>query len=311
MAIGKVRTASELVRKRRFKGLVGLVTEELLGSNLYTWYLSNVRAEDGLIVQEFSDFELFLDPLDDGLSHELLHWGEREAAATAAYRAELRILGDRVTDPVILDIGANKGYFAFQGASLLPNATVHAIEPDPQNVMALRRGVIRNRFENVVIHEQAIGKTQGYQRLHLSSHANRHTLLEPPDEMAHLYNGRTVDVPVRSLDGFIDGINLNPSDVNVLRFDLEGFEVPVMKGATNVLDTAKDLIIFLEVHPHRVGTKPIIELLNDLRDREFELVLATDVSNPMMTTYTELFNHCADETHRGSAEVIFKRQVEQ
>ncbi|MEE2790109.1 MAG: FkbM family methyltransferase [Acidobacteriota bacterium] len=75
-------------------------------------------------------------------------------ANSQIYEEPIRqVLRDRlVTDDVCLDIGANIGVMTLLAASLVgPRGRVIAVEPNPDNVQLLYKGLLRNRFTNVEV----------------------------------------------------------------------------------------------------------------------------------------------------------------
>src|SRR6266516_2596839 len=57
-----------------------------------------------------------------------------------------------------------------------------------------------------------------------------------------------VNVPMLPLDQICEEENILPQ---LLKIDVEGFELPVLQGAEHVLQTAN--LLFLEVHPEAIG----------------------------------------------------------
>ncbi len=69
---------------------------------------------------------------------------------------------------VVLDLGANIGYFTLIAAKLVGvNGKVYAFEPDPTNFSFLKRNVEINNYKNVVCEQKAVSNENGKLKLFL------------------------------------------------------------------------------------------------------------------------------------------------
>src|ERR1700722_19466065 len=124
---------------------------------------------------------------------------------------------------VIIDVGANIGNHAvFFGAFL--NAPVYAFEPFQPNYDLLEMNITANGLDGQVVSACcAIGSTDGVGSLHPGLPANLGTTR---------VSFGAGDVPVRSLDSLsIRG------PVGLLKVDVEGAEVAVLRGASAMIRT--------------------------------------------------------------------------
>jgi FkbM family methyltransferase len=132
----------------------------------------------------------------------------------------------------VIDIGANIGVLACVAGTQLKLAgrgTLHAFEPDPDNIRYLRTNVSRNGLDDIVrVHTQAMGAAPGAGRLfrarsHALSSLVPGVLASPVD---------AVDVPVTSLDDEISrGSLASLTGVSLVKVDTEGYEGEVLAGA--------------------------------------------------------------------------------
>jgi FkbM family methyltransferase len=139
---------------------------------------------------------------------------------------------------VVYDVGANVGIYSLLASSRVgPSGMVYAFEPQPRNLLYLRRHMTLNHVQNCVILETAISNTAGTLRFSAAS-------LEP--SMGRLSPEGEVLVPSTTLDRCIYGEKgLRPP--NVLKIDVEGAEWDVLQGATRALAEFHPKI-FLELH---------------------------------------------------------------
>jgi FkbM family methyltransferase len=183
-------------------------------------------------------------PLDDWLGASLYFFGNYEPETTALFRRYLRP-GD-----VVFDVGANLGYFTILAASLVGHAGhVHSFEPNPKVIRFLRKSIEINHFEgwvrstSVAVAEQS----GGLARLYLSTVAASSavsSLLPLP----HLDTGSTIEVPLLSL---LDYCRMQQiSTVRLLKVDVEGAELQVLRGARDLLLARSVDLLVCEVQPN-------------------------------------------------------------
>ena len=280
-----------LARRGRFGALFGLVTVLLFRRNLY--YERQLRREGDLAKRSVHGYEMYLDIADSGIARTLLSYGTHEQRSVSVFRDEPRALADDVSgDLTVLDVGANVGYFALMAASVLgERATIHAIEPAPENVTLLERNVALNDYEDrITVERCALGDKNVAAELRLAERANCHTVHVPPVAPASdgdaLPDGAdrtasprpsddTVSVPQVTGDRFLAGRDVAPEDVNVVRMDVEGYETAVMAGLTDVLDASGPLVLYFEFHPWQVDPVAARETLATLVENGFEIVYST------------------------------------
>jgi FkbM family methyltransferase len=142
-------------------------------------------------------------------------------------------------DRVSLDVGANKGVYAY--AMLAHSAAVHAFEPNPKLFAMLQRWA-RGRVQ---LHPIALSSTSGDA-----------DLLVPRTKAGYSNQGASLSsVKVKGAHGTVrvdavrlDEMNLPP--IGFIKIDVEGFELEVLKGAAQTLrrDRPNLLIEIEEAH---------------------------------------------------------------
>jgi len=190
-----------------------------------------------LIEREIHGYRMLLDDRDPGLSTELLTHGTREQEAP--------ILTERIVQPgwTCLEIGANLGFYALIEAKA--GARVYAIEPVPRCINILRRNVELNGFSNVSIHETAIGNRNGTALFHESAATNWGRMA---NAKARPQQGKEIAVLEMKLDTFVAAEGIERIDL--LRFDVEGYEVELIEGAQKTLsEMPVGSWMFAEFHP--------------------------------------------------------------
>ncbi|MBR1155791.1 FkbM family methyltransferase [Bradyrhizobium sp. JYMT SZCCT0428] len=154
---------------------------------------------------------------------------------------DLFLRGISDTDYVLLDCGANYGYWSTLVSSRpYGSRRAIAIEPSSSNYAYLRRNAVVNgdRFETI---KSAIGETSGTAYLSGRKHAS----------MTIVDHGEGGDaVAMESLDDLMDRMDLSTKRL-VLKLDVEGVEIGAMIGAARLLKT--DCVVICEDH----GSDPL------------------------------------------------------
>lgn len=129
-----------------------------------------------------------------------------------------------------IDLGANIGlYSLLMGRLVGPAGRVTAIEAEPRNAARLRRNVLLNGYNNIVVVEKGAADDWQTLRLHLSSsNDGMHSFVA--DEGIG-----DIEVQCEPLSSLI-----LPRKPRLLKIDIEGFEFPVL--ARYFAETASDLL---------------------------------------------------------------------
>jgi FkbM family methyltransferase len=142
----------------------------------------------------------------------------------------------------VLDVGANVGAYTLLFATWVgDNGRVFAVEPAPDASEGLRTHVLMNGFDDrVTIVEAAASATVGSAPFALHPSGGASSLaLESVD------SGTRILVATETIDNICKAHTLLPA---VIKIDVEGAELDVLKGARNTL-TLPGLHVFVELHP--------------------------------------------------------------
>ncbi len=125
---------------------------------------------------------------------------------------------------VFVDVGANIGVLSLVASSIVgENGHVFAVEAHPKTVEYLRGNVRLNKTENVSIIHAAAGDREG--TVHFTSRRS--------DDQNCISNSGP-KVPLRTLDSLLPDV-----PVRLLKIDVEGFELFVLRGAGRSLQRAE------------------------------------------------------------------------
>lgn len=243
----------------------------IVGVDTYTPYMAR-KATDGYVEREILGSRMLLDPHDPGISQDLLMWGIREQLPMAAYQEALEDLSKTVAAPVtVLDIGANIGYYLIAARQVLgESARFYGIEPHPDNLELLDQNLALNDYSATTV-QGAIGAETGNATLHVSDNSNKHRVDGQPEPGTEI---DTLEVQQWSIDDFIETQGLSPTEVHVLRMDVEGHELEVLQGAPELLAADSPLVVFVEIHLGLLADEQLEALVQLLDDASLEIAAA-------------------------------------
>lgn len=188
------------------------------------------------------------------------------------------------------DIGANWGWISLPAARIVgTSGRVIAIEPSPSNAAWLKRHIALNQCENIVtVIKAAVCEQHGGEvnfTLLNDGHSPSNSLM-----FSSSVNGespevsRLLSVPAISLDGLLVEQGRAP---NLVKIDVEGAELKVLKGATKLLSSKTAPILLLAVHPFWQATpQDCQEIVNLLRGMGYQ-ILNRDGSSVQAIEYDE------------------------
>jgi FkbM family methyltransferase len=129
----------------------------------------------------------------------------------------------------VLDLGANRGFFAYLFAKLTGSkGKVHCFEPIPENLKSLKPNV--SMFPWVEIHPFAVGDKKREAEMHYSKNELEKAALQP-EAMQHC--DTTTKVNVVALDQYMKEVSRAP--IHFIKCDVEGHELKVLKGMNSLL----------------------------------------------------------------------------
>ena len=151
---------------------------------------------------------------------------------------------------VVLDIGANIGYFTLLAAVLAGDkGMVLAVEPDPHNFSLLERNIASNQKQTVALYPCALGAQAGAADLYRSPDQNfgDHRLYNSSGGDSDTRMEGVVEVPVRTGDELVTSATSAPIDF--IKMDVQGYECYVLRGLKKTIVSSAQLILLSEVWP--------------------------------------------------------------
>jgi len=194
------------------------------------------RPRGSTIIHTYYGFDIFVDPVTDkGLEREIYYYGTYEAGTLYVMRRYLRE-GD-----TFIDVGANIGFISLFASQLVgASGAVYSFEPASETFEILKRNVRMNNIDNIRVYNFALGSTRGslliYNNLAISRGSA--SLIPYQDNS----DGRQVFV--QTLDEFVTVNEI--FNIKMVKIDVEGWELEVLKGAKHLLGRFDSPIICIE-----------------------------------------------------------------
>src|SRR5215213_4106895 len=170
---------------------------------------------------------------------------------------------------IVVDIGAHMGrYTIISSKRVGANGKVIAIEADPSNFGMLNRNIELNQLTNVIPLNYAVYSKDTKIKLYLPEVESGYTIYNTIMYNRARTEDKFVEVNANTLDYLLQLKGI--MDINWVKIDVEGAELEVLKGATNMLSKSKDIALLIEVHGLD-NYRPILEFLSSYNFKiEFE-----------------------------------------
>jgi FkbM family methyltransferase len=191
-------------------------------------------------------------PRKGGIDFELYVYKKREALCTNYLQSS----GILKTGDVVLDAGANIGYYALLESQLVGlTGQVYAVEPVYETFCSLTNNIKLNNRHNINALRYAFGNTTHMGKIYVSSSSNLSAVNKQHVAGKIVYHQ---DVPFLTVDDFLKG-KITPK---LVRMDVEGYEYEIIQGMNKTL--TENVFLMIEVHPAYLQSKldDFLNLLN-------------------------------------------------
>jgi FkbM family methyltransferase len=166
---------------------------------------------------------------------------------------------------VVVDVGANQGLYSMFCSQIARLGEIYALEPDPELFSCLTRNVERNQLKNIHPIQRAASDRQSELFLMVGA-------LNRGDNRVHRERpvGKTFEIVASApLDDLITA-----NRVDLLKVDVQGWEIPVLTGARHLLNENHNLVVLCEFWPFGLrlaGFEPE-QLIENLSKHGFTLL---------------------------------------
>jgi FkbM family methyltransferase len=210
------------------------------------WRMAWIRTLGAVGIQQFA--------AKSGLGYDFIcHVGdlaEYPYYHRSAFKDELAICTAWLRDeqaPVVFDVGANVGFFATQLAQMLARQApeIYAFEPVPTTFVKLVQSVNRLCL-NDSIHPIAAAVLDDRRPVHLSFSDRNSLYAQVAAQGRPRVGDALAQAPSVTLDDFQSFVGVHPA---LLKIDVEGSEIAVLRGARRLLSREDRPAVLFEYNP--------------------------------------------------------------
>lgn len=205
-------------------------------------------SETEILTKIFSGLKMYLDPRDIAVVPHLALDAIWEHRITAAWLAAVK------PHDVVLDVGANFGYFGALAAQLTDKkrSKVIMFEANPHLLPYLKKTLAVNWLnEQSVIENLAVSDKAGMVTLNLLEDYIGSSSVQTAAQLDTYMHGKMylktkekIKVKAVSLDDYCKMHNIN--QVNLIKMDIEGYEEVAYQGMRGIVKASPNLTFFIE-----------------------------------------------------------------
>jgi FkbM family methyltransferase len=190
-----------------------------------------------------------------------------------------------------VDVGANNGYFSIPLGKI--SNKVYSFEANPKSFRKLKRNIeLNNLGAHVLSFDLAIDKSNGVQDFFIQQSIDGDNLMNtglssliPRSQ----YMKDVIKVKVVTLDSFI----IESQQIDLIKIDVEGSEIDVLKGSINIIKNYSPLIIWEASFSIEVGkVQESFDFLSNLGYKSY--FLQSENLTPKPLTFLEFIENGMD-----------------
>lgn len=219
------------------------------------------KAKTATIIRTRYGFDMLISPHQDhGIDRTLFLTGTTERGTLDVMKQYLK----HNPEAVVFDVGANIGLMSLYASSVLPTGTIYSFEPVPETFQKLVYNIeLNNKKNNIHAFSLALGAKEEEKSIYVNtSHLGMSTFISDGKTKT-----ATQTVKVSTIDDFIKSRGLK---IGFIKIDVEGWEVEVLKGASDLLKKQDAPAIMLEYCKGRTmppgDDSSIWELIKEFND---------------------------------------------
>ena len=193
-------------------------------------------------------------------------------------------LGDDIQKPItIFDVGANRGEYTSAILALYPSSRVFSFEPSRETFRLLE--VELAAMSQVFKLNYGLGVKSQSQLLYKEGQYARIASLTPLDVIDPDYTEKVI---IRTLDEVVSEYSI--SEIDLLKIDVEGHELDVIKGAQNTLSLRKIKFLQFELGGASIETNTTLKDIYDVLSKyDYRLYLISRRGIVPLDTYDYQF----------------------
>ena len=159
------------------------------------------------------------------------------------FKEQKQLLG--IENPIIFDVGAHKGETVSNYLSLFKNPSIFSFEPTPSSYKMLNN-MFNGQIKPI---NKALGSKIGKKEFLIKNVSSCNSFFKIKDYAKKYKNAEEngkILVEVDTIDNFCNKNRIQK--VDILKLDVQGYEVEVLKGATSMLTNKKIKLIYAETY---------------------------------------------------------------
>lgn len=155
---------------------------------------------------------------------------------------------------VVLDIGVNIGFYLLNFAKKANQGNVYGFEPNPTVFEFAKKNCELNQFQHVKLNNIGLGHVaSSFQMAQINDNLGMNKIVTES-------TSGSFTVQVQRLDDFVNQENI--TKVDVMKIDVEGFEMNVLLGAEEVINKNKPFL-FIEIDEANLnGNKASFQMMS-------------------------------------------------
>jgi FkbM family methyltransferase len=175
------------------------------------------------------------------------------------------------TEGVILDVGGGTATTACLFSKAFQKHKLYIFEPIPSNFKEIEQSKYRTEKWHLV--NKAVGSKIGETEMHIANRITASSLLDlNPEKVDGLYadvltQKETLSIKVTTIEHEIP----KNVPVDILKMDVQGYEMEVLKGCGGVLKNIKLIVLEINNHDGFKNAPTYFEIDEFMRDNNFEL----------------------------------------
>ena len=151
-------------------------------------------------------------------------------------------------NPIIFDVGANKGQSIRRFKNIFPKSTIHAFEPIKEEFVKLQEEFKNDK--SIYLNNFALGDSIGQKKFNIMASTGHSSFfkINPDTEWLKIrskefnsnekqYEKKVVDVKIDTINNYCKKNNI--SFVHILKLDTQGYEEKILAGASEILPKIK------------------------------------------------------------------------
>jgi FkbM family methyltransferase len=177
----------------------------------------------------------------------------------------------KINEKCIIDVGGSTGFTALKFSEAFPMMNVFVFEPLKESFQKLIGNI--GGHPNIIAINKAVGNFSGISKIKVLNQISSSSLLEINNEyssetaVSEFHKIGVEEILIDTLD------NLIPKDdgVLILKIDVQGYEMEVLKGAEKTLSKTQIILIEVSNHEGYINSSKYYEIDAYLRSKEFIL----------------------------------------